>query len=269
MLKKFFFENRLLIIALINNILESLAISSSSHIKFIKKYIFNHYYNLNEEDENAIIHILSIITISIFLYTQKLLIFKHILSYQHFLLNIFIVDLITYISYIFIKKKLYKHYNQGNFITYGLLITFLSLLSLFFLDTNNIKYYNLDLKFKYIIILSIAQSIAILPGISRLALTYTTIRWIGLNHQLSLLLSLIIELPLLIGALSIYIIKNLKYYKKVLIFKLNFLQILLTTFSIIFSYSILYLTINNNKFINYTIFYIPFAILISLKRGNK
>jgi len=50
------------------------------------------------------------------------------------------------------------------------------------------------------VVVGIAQGVALLPGISRFALVYTTARWLGINHRRAFEITWLVEFPLIIAA---------------------------------------------------------------------
>jgi undecaprenyl-diphosphatase len=51
-----------------------------------------------------------------------------------------------------------------------------------------------------IILLGLAQGVALLPGISRFAITYTTTRWLAIPHRRAFEISFLIQVPLIAAA---------------------------------------------------------------------
>ena len=90
-------------------------------------------------------------------------------------------------------------------IVYGLALSLFALLSLRFI--NQKKYRKVDLRI--FSILGFVQGLALLPGISRLAITFVVGRWLGLSPKKSFETSSFIFLPLISGAGFVYGIKVL------------------------------------------------------------
>lgn len=215
-------------------ILESLPISSSSHIKLINNYFGKEDFS---EDIEHLMHIPTVLIISFFIFQNYIN-----LNFIYLFLYAFIADLITGIFYYF-----FKSIDKNKFsITIGLIITALLLCSLYFKKyflLNN--YEEIDL-FKAVL-LGIVQGISLLPGISRLASTYVIGSWLSLSPKDAFIFSLIIQLPLIIAAIvkSIYKLKINKFKFFQITPKKLFLLILSSIISYFLLYLMFVLAINN------------------------
>lgn len=247
-------------------ILESLPISSSGHRKIIEKFTTKYNFSPNNIHNNEIVehlmHIPTAIILLIFLFQNSYYdSFFPINSIQDLFwlsLLIFISNLVTGFLYF-----IFKIINISKFpLSLGFFITAISLFLLFFLKSGTNKTLSLCNAF----FIGLAQGLALLPGISRLALTFSTGYCIGLFPITAFLFSLIIQFPLIIAG----ILKSgfeILYFNKQFNFKINWLCILLITFISFLSYKLLWLIfyLVQHNYLSFFSFYMIIPLILALK----
>lgn len=186
----------ILFIWILQVILESLPISSSSHIylmgRFSKKYLNRSLPEIPEYLEH-LMHAPTAIVLSVFLYLLYTV--KGVFAGQlgTVFLYILLADVITTLFYFLFKK--YRVSKQ--FMPIGFLITALAFLSLYFITD-----VATELRLIHAVVVGAVQGLALLPGISRLGITFVVGCWLGLAPLESIAFSCAIELPLICGALA-------------------------------------------------------------------
>ncbi len=107
----------------------------------------------------------------------------------HYLLLGFVVELITLIFFLVIKKM-----SLGSFpVWIGFTITTICLLSERFIPEQRAS---TSWNFSKALLLGCAQGLAFLPGISRLGITFATARWCGFSRRHAFEISFLIEAPI-------------------------------------------------------------------------
>lgn len=207
----------------IHLVVESLPLSSSGHITVLEK-IFQHYSCIlpSFSDLTVVSYFLHGITafilvlfffnrwfgalyyVSTFYYQKQIQ--SHVIMEKIIRLIFFIIiaDSITTVFYF-----LFKRYGTPPLPeSYGFLITACILIVLSIMHNRN-NFYHFSEKKYYgaAVILGLLQSVALLPGISRLAITYAGARWLGFTHRHSFELSFAIQWPLIVAASSVALYK--------------------------------------------------------------
>lgn len=280
-------EKITLVLIIIQIITESLPISSSGHIILIKlfakkKLNFQNVFFPEYLDDflhgSALIVIFTVFFKDWFypfqvflqslyqlLFTSKKLTFvqkKLILLFFKITGFVLVANIVTSFFYLLLKI-LYKDFfvnKESIFSIYGFFITMILLFSLRF--RKQTKFNALD--FKKSLILGFVQGIALLPGISRFAITYTVGYWLNIKPMRAFQISFLLQFPLLLTAFSLhglpYTLKNsLPNYSILLILVIS------TILAVIFL-KICYKLATKNK-LWWLGFYmlIPIIILIYLK----
>ena len=186
-------------------ILESLPISSSGHIKIINMLIARVTKHTPLTISSGVDHIMHIPTIFIsFLFLMKHgmlnVIFDTPTTVFQWIVAIIIANSITAFFYMLIKIK-----NIAPWHTHiGFILSACALLSLYLAPGGT----KTVISYSDAIVIGIAQSFALLPGISRLGLTFSAGVWLGLLPTLSLMFSLMLELFLAVPAIALALYKN-------------------------------------------------------------
>ncbi len=175
---------------IIQVIIESLPISSSGHLK-IFQVIFQKYKKITGSllttESDYFFHGPTIIILLVFLIRHKAIYYLFDFNY---LFLIFLADLITvffYFLFKFMPSITIPYYS-------GFLITGLSLASLFFLPA---QINNSNLTVIKALLIGVAQGLSLLPGVSRLAITFVCASWLGIGSHNAFVLSCLIQLPLI------------------------------------------------------------------------
>lgn len=244
-------------------ILESLPVSSSGHIILLENIIpavNNLKVFLGLPCYKALDHLLHLPTVFVFsifiIFYLKESLNKFKINYMRFISFIALADLATVCIY-FVKR---------NF-TYVLpiWIGFIATLAMNFFAYKAKDKLGFKLSFNKAILLGIAQGVAFVPGISRLAITFFVARFIGFSKEDSLFVSLLMAIPLFVAGSAkgfIFIMSNPNCYNY--IFRIKFF------ISIIFASLLAFLLlvclkwlINNNKYWVLSV-YMLVPILISI-----
>lgn len=210
----------LLILVITQIIAESLPISSSGHVALIE-LIIKKWWGVDGSLPDAIassIHITALLAILIVFYKDWItpvkellkswwqLIFESKLSFAQKKLNliffkivglIFVADMITGIFYFFIKI-LFKDFSSSLgpvYLLAGFIVTAALLISLKYKKSNAQAHTILDLKRS--VLLGAIQGIALLPGISRFAITYVSGCWLNLRPARAFQISFLLHFPLI------------------------------------------------------------------------
>ncbi|QJC36940.1 undecaprenyl-diphosphatase [Enterobacteriaceae endosymbiont of Donacia vulgaris] len=202
-----------ILLSVIQGLTEFLPISSSAHIIIFSK-ILNIIKNNNLQFFKVIIQLGSTLAIIIFFRKKIIKIIFNTINYKFFYqkkINILHI-IISTLPVIFVGLIFYHIINTINniqFIIYGL---FFGGILLYFSEIlqpkkyvinniNNISYIN-------IFIIGCFQSLALLPGISRLGATLSISLLIGIKRVIATELCFIISIPVIFGANILEIYKN-------------------------------------------------------------
>lgn len=260
-----FFIKPIIILPAIQFLLESLPISSSGHCLLFNKFLekLNHHYKnqyKNFCNYQELLHIPTGMVLLFFLFN-----YASVIDIFKFLPALFICTITTGIIY-FVHKFLDKQI----FLIFGFVLTAL-VLFLNYLAPPGIF---TSVSFTSGLVIGLAQSFALQPGVSRLALTFTAGRFLLLTNETSFIFSILAELLLVIAAIvkfslksfgsvklsQIFSQKNLLDYKQLIIIFSFYLACL------ILSYYLLVLTWNialNNSF-GYFGYYMILPIISNL-----
>lgn len=230
-------NNFFLILWCIQLFFESLPVSSSGHRKIfvqLMKY-FGLYENELElkEDVEFAMHFPTLFIIIFFclFHLKELIINPASLSSElfFFIQYLFISSFVTGIFYLLFKFIDIKKIPIG----IGFLITSILLLSLNFKSAGTILYPSLTSAF----FIGTMQGISFLPGISRLAITYTAFYFLSLDPTRAFLFSLLIQIPIIIVALfKTYFDGGIKF-----LFSLKFSWYIILLFFSFISFFLLFL----------------------------
>ena len=246
----------LLILSIVQGISEFLPISSSAHLILI-----SNFYNFKTSSLliDISLHLGSLFAI-IFYFRKDLLNLKN----NHKLLKLIIIGSIPLVifGYILHSSELIHFLRNIKVIAWTTL--FFGVV-LFFADQTKIdKNISTNLNTKSIIFIGLFQILALIPGVSRAGITLTAARFLKFNRVDSSKISFLLSIPALAGA-SILGLKDLQHQS----LEINYLIILATTLSFLFSYITVKFFLNYitkfsfNVFVVYRIFvaFILFLII--------
>ncbi len=193
--------NLLYILWNINIILESLPISSSGHLRLLTQYLSRKRTSVSvDRSTEHLMHLPNacVILTLLIMHTQQYITLSlpSIISYG---IALCIVNLLTGIAYLTLKKRM-----QQFPLWIGLVFSALSLLSLYWAPALT----SIAILPVHALIIGCAQTLALLPGVSRMALTVTTGIWLGIHPGVSFLFSLACELVLIIVAVAAALYKT-------------------------------------------------------------
>ena len=185
-------------------ILEMLPISSSTHLRlleqwFVRKFSWNitDYFkerNISLSDVYHFLHLPTLLIVLFYYSPRWISWFRVPAELQRVALLIFIADAITVCIY-----YLFKKYSISWPLLFGMCITALSLLL-----TSTCEPFNSSYEWNVMgaVFLGIAQGIALLPGISRLAFTTAAGCCLGLSLLTAFFVSWMIYIPLMTAAIA-------------------------------------------------------------------
>lgn len=191
-------------------VLESFPISSSGHCFLFEQLFYDcqlpvHYSHLRSYIM-YVLHVPTALVIMLYFFKEWSFPFKHIRRCWPIVLKIAfytaVADIITLCLYLF--KQLHEVQIP---LSVGFIITALSLYSLRWCDDRDPKYWTLSKA----IILGCVQSIAFLPGISRLGITFVAARWMSISSRRAFQIALLIHFPLIVmsGCYALYALRSL------------------------------------------------------------
>jgi len=191
-----------LLIAFIQGITEFIPVSSSLHI-----IIFSDLLGIKKNILNSVaLHFGSLIALIVYFYNDKefLLVFKN----YKFLFNLFIYSVIPifligflFYSILTLDQKIGLISIMGTLI-FGIILIFTDKLK-----SDNHSLY--DISKKKLFVIGLFNCLALIPGVSRSASIIVGSRFMGLNFENSIRLSLILSLPVISGAFFLTIIKSM------------------------------------------------------------
>ncbi len=177
----------------LNVIMESLPISSSGHLKLLTHLLFGTTKNGIDSATEHLMHIPNGLLILIFLVCQNSSHLSTRTMVLSFVLAIAITNALTGCAYLTIKNILEKVP-----LSIGFLCSGLALLSLSYAPVGTLTTISLF----HALLIGIAQTVALIPGVSRMALTTTTGIWLGIDPHFSFFYSLACELILILIAVG-------------------------------------------------------------------
>lgn len=245
----------ILILSVIQGVAEFLPISSSSHLILISKYMS---FNNQSLSIDVSLHIGSFIAVIIYFYKDILNFFQN----KTLFLKIFISSLpVMAIGFFLAETGMIEKFRNLEVIAWTTIIFgILLFLSDKFKLENNISE---NFTFKAAIFVGLFQVLSLVPGVSRSGIAITASRFLNFKRVDAAKISFLLSIPIL-GAVSIYGLKNLLLSENVYLTKLNLISIFL---SFIFSYITIkfflsYISkFNLNVFVYYRVF-IGCALLI-------
>lgn len=212
----------------IHTILESLPISSSTHMQLIINHLAKHssaastisskrkypiessmqaYFSATVQE---IMHFPTVFIIlgTLAYYSSSMHEIFALYSLASWFVAIIIADTVTGIAYGALKM-----FRPIQFpLIIGLCISASLLLSLYYCPISNTQ----SITVQHALIIGLSQACALLPGISRLATTIVTASWLGIDPLVGALFSLSIELPLIIAALAKALVRHPETVKQIL-----------------------------------------------------
>lgn len=196
------------ILGMVQGITEFLPVSSTAHLSIIRKLADIPASRL----EDILLNIGTIIAICIFFRKQ---IYQLIIGFYDFCLSkktrnnnffkIFIVSAIPSIVIGFILDIIAR----VNFasINYGIGLILFAVV-LYFADQKATTKSIEDISLNDALIIGLIQSVALIPGVSRLGACLSAMRWLGYSREESYKFSMIISLPPVIGACTLQLITH-------------------------------------------------------------
>ena len=190
-------------------ITESFPVSSSSHVRLL-------CFGTMPGHADELLHLPTLIIYAIFFRGRWLPALIHLPRTWRVVLPLVLrVAISCAITVFFYLLFAYTHWNELFPMSAGLLVTAGLLLSRSFPSTRYapsgrtektvrgecFAKQNVSNHIERAVFLGLAQSLALLPGISRMAITYVTGRWLGMSPQHSFEYSCAIQVPLIIASL--------------------------------------------------------------------
>ena len=212
------------ILSLIQGIAEFLPISSSSHLILISNYLKFENQSLSIDIS---LHIGSFIAVVIYFNKDIKIFFKNKIIFYKIMLSSLPIMIV---GYLFVEFKMINEIRNLETIAWTTLVFGILLyISDKFKHEKNIKD-NFD--YKSVLLIGLMQILSLIPGVSRSGVAITMARFLGFKRTESAKISFLISIPIL-GAVSIFGLKNLLLSESLEFTKLNLLS---TMISFIFSY---------------------------------
>ena len=236
----------------IQGLTEFLPISSSGHL-----IILNHFFykNTNNLDFEIILHFGTVFSI-IFYYKKDLLnLLKKLFSTQAkkeiylIILGCIPIGVVGLLA----KNFIAEHLNDISILPYTFMLTSLCL----FMTRYNYK--SKELTFNIVLIMSVFQILALLPGISRSGITISILLMLGINIKEAIKFSFLMAIPLILGATFVGIDFNDYNYSSIKYMVYG------TFISFLFGWFAIYLTnyfLSNSKYWIFSIYCFLISIII-------
>jgi undecaprenyl-diphosphatase len=233
------------ILSLIQGITEFLPVSSSSHLILVSKF-------LNFENESLSIdvslHVGSFMAVVVYFYKDILSFFKNKILF----LKIFISSLpVMIIGFFLVESGMIEKIRNLKIIawttlTFGILLYISDKFKL-------VKNISKNFTYKSAITIGFFQIFSLIPGVSRSGVAITAARFLNFKRLDAAKISFLLSIPIL-GAVSVFGIKNLILYEDTYLTKLNLISIILSFLSslITIKYFLYYIKkFNLNVFVYY------------------
>ncbi len=182
-------------------IVEMMPISSSAHLAIVERWFGNRWHK-KDEDAYYFFHLPTLIVIGLYFWHQWWhLLFGAGINYR-MILWVMVADSVALLGYIFVKKYVAKVP-----MIIGLLLT------IFFIFGSQLLAQDKAVDFCYFsnaLILGVAQTIAFVPGVSRLAITVFAGCCLGFSVMDAFMLSWLIQVPLMAAAAGV---SGIRLYK--------------------------------------------------------
>ena len=233
------------ILSLIQGITEFLPVSSSSHLILVSKF-------LNFENESLSIdvslHMGSFMAVVVYFYKDILSFFKNKILF----LKIFISSLpVMIFGFFLVESGMIEKIRNLKLIawttlTFGILLYISDKFKL-------VKNISKNFTYKSAILIGFFQIFSLIPGVSRSGVAITAARFLNFKRLDAAKISFLLSIPIL-GAVSVFGIKNLILYEDTYLTKLNLISIILSFLSslITIKYFLYYIKkFNLNVFVYY------------------
>ena len=233
------------ILSLIQGITEFLPVSSSSHLILVSKF-------LNFENESLSIdvslHVGSFMAVVVYFYKDILSVFKNKILF----LKIFISSLpVMIFGFFLVESGMIEKIRNLKIIawttlTFGILLYISDKFKL-------VKNISKNFTYKSAITIGFFQIFSLIPGVSRSGVAITAARFLNFKRLDAAKISFLLSIPIL-GAVSVFGIKNLILYEDTYLTKLNLISIILSFLSslITIKYFLYYIKkFNLNVFVYY------------------
>ena len=233
------------ILSLIQGITEFLPVSSSSHLILVSKF-------LNFENESLSIdvslHMGSFMAVVVYFYKDILSFFKNKILF----LKIFISSLpVMIFGFFLVESGMIEKIRNLKLIawttlTFGILLYISDKFKL-------VKNISKNFTYKSAIVIGFFQIFSLIPGVSRSGVAITAARFLNFKRLDAAKISFLLSIPIL-GAVSVFGIKNLILYEDTYLTKLNLISIILSFLSslITIKYFLYYIKkFNLNVFVYY------------------
>jgi len=233
------------ILSLIQGITEFLPVSSSSHLILVSKF-------LNFENESLSIdvslHVGSFMAVVVYFYKDILSFFKNKILF----LKIFISSLpVMIFGFFLVESGMIEKIRNLKLIawttlTFGILLYISDKFKL-------VKNISKNFTYKSAIVIGFFQIFSLIPGVSRSGVAITAARFLNFKRLDAAKISFLLSIPIL-GAVSVFGIKNLILYEDTYLTKLNLISIIFSFLSslITIKYFLYYIKkFNLNIFVYY------------------
>lgn len=184
-----------LILGLVQGVTEWLPVSSSGHLAILESV-----FKLRETIFfNVLLHLASLLAILVYLRSDIFILVKDIFKKKK--------ESVQYLSFIIIGTLpiafvgiIFKDAVEGLFMDLGAVAIALIFTGIVLLSTKKKSVFSLDLNHKTAFLIGVAQSIAVIPGISRSGMTIASAMLIGMKREDAARFSFFLFIPAILGA---------------------------------------------------------------------
>ena len=240
----------------LQGITEFLPISSSGHLFLAKKILNTENISLSFV---LLVHLATLFSILLFFFKDIKQLLANFFQQPLLFVKILVSLIPTFFVGLFFKSFVEQSFEK-NLISFGFLASGLLLFSLFFLKQ---KQNSLEaMSFPQAFLIGLMQSLAVLPGFSRSALTITAGLYCGLSARSAVFFSFLISLPVIAGSSLIdFLGQNPNFFANKIELGLSFLTAFITG---ILSLFLVLKAVQSHKLKFFSFYLIPLSLFVFL-----
>jgi undecaprenyl-diphosphatase len=246
-----------LLLALIQGLTEFLPVSSSGHLALFEKI-----FGITSQRLSLIIYLHLATLLAIIVYFWKEI--NTALKDKRYLFYIFVAFIFTVLVAFPFKNFILRFFVNGVYLGAAFIVT-----AVFLILTDKVNNITAsELKLSQVIIIGLAQGLAIIPGISRSGITIAAAVILGLNRDQAFKFSFLLAIPTLIAA-GLYELKDISAFLNHTKFSIYFLSFILTFIAGLASLHILRKFLINKKLSFFGFYCCIIGVMILLTGGLK
>ena len=224
-----------LVLALIQGITEFLPLSSSGHLVLLEKIL-----RISSQRLSLIVylHIATLLAVVVYFWREIITALKD----RKYLLHIFTAFVFTVVVVLLLKNSILYFLDNGIYLGVAFIVT-----AIFLILSDRVKRMNSqDLRISQVIVIGLAQGLAVLPGISRSGITIASAVLLGVNREQAFKFSFLLAIPTLIAS-GVYEFKNITAFLNHTGFFVVFSGFIVTFIAGLVSLHVLKTTLINKK----------------------